>query len=260
MTRTGVRIRAPMNHVQRFGRGELSTWTTLKEQRDNIRKLESSNGSILVNMCKPPAMELDQWWRLMHRSGHEMQHTSGQRNQRKTLWLKRARCGNLPPRVVCPSSSMQGTAMVEMETSGVEKPWRPMVAGDGICCFLRRCERRAVCFVSCARAGVDCLMFRSVLCLLQRRALAGGNVSNVRTVRVFIFVRRNMCTCCTQRRRTRTGDAFWCAAAAQTWSHDAFVSLLFPPSSLLLFPRQNRKHMVRSTFETLSDAQMGGSH
>ena len=98
-----------------------STWTTLEEQRDT-RVLECQ-----WRICEKrqqwsstTGVEIDaQNWSQV---SCEMQHKLGRWNRRKTLWLGRARCKNVPSRAVCPSSSMQRAAMMGMETSTVERP------------------------------------------------------------------------------------------------------------------------------------------
>ena len=47
-----------------------SVWTTVKAQRD---KIASWSARVVVNVIgvkRPPWMELNQWWRLWHRTGH----------------------------------------------------------------------------------------------------------------------------------------------------------------------------------------------
>ena len=47
-----------------------SVWTTVKAQRDKIASWSARMVAIVVGVKKPPKMELGQWWRLWHRTGH----------------------------------------------------------------------------------------------------------------------------------------------------------------------------------------------
>ena len=49
-----------------------SVWTTVKAQRDINCELERENGGecYWIGVRRPPGMELGQWWRLWHRTGH----------------------------------------------------------------------------------------------------------------------------------------------------------------------------------------------
>ena len=47
-----------------------SVWTTVKAQRDKIASWSARMVANVVGVKKPPEMELGQWWRLWHRTGH----------------------------------------------------------------------------------------------------------------------------------------------------------------------------------------------
>ena len=47
-----------------------SVWTTVKAQRDKIASWSARMVANVVGVKRPPGMELDQWWRLWHRTGH----------------------------------------------------------------------------------------------------------------------------------------------------------------------------------------------
>ena len=47
-----------------------SVWTTVKAQRDKIASWSARMVANVVGVKKPPGMELGQWWRLWHRTGH----------------------------------------------------------------------------------------------------------------------------------------------------------------------------------------------
>ena len=47
-----------------------SVWTTVKAQRDKIASWSARMVANVIGVKKPPWMELDQWWRLWHRTGH----------------------------------------------------------------------------------------------------------------------------------------------------------------------------------------------
>ena len=47
-----------------------SVWTTVKTQRDKIASWSASMVANVIGVKRPPWMELDQWWRLWHRTGH----------------------------------------------------------------------------------------------------------------------------------------------------------------------------------------------
>ena len=45
-------------------------WTTVEAQRDNISSWSARTVENVIGAKKPPWMEMDQWWRLWHRTGH----------------------------------------------------------------------------------------------------------------------------------------------------------------------------------------------
>ena len=47
-----------------------SVWTTVKAQRDKIASWSARTVANVVGVKKPPGMELGQWWRFWHRTGH----------------------------------------------------------------------------------------------------------------------------------------------------------------------------------------------
>ena len=47
-----------------------SVWTTVKAQRDKISSWSARMVANVVGVKRPPWMEVDQWWRLWHRTGH----------------------------------------------------------------------------------------------------------------------------------------------------------------------------------------------
>ena len=47
-----------------------SVWTTVKAQRDQIASWSARMVANVIGVKKPPWMEMDQWWRLWHRTGH----------------------------------------------------------------------------------------------------------------------------------------------------------------------------------------------
>ena len=47
-----------------------SVWTTVKAQRDKIASWSARMVANVVGVKRPPGMELGQWWRLWHRTGH----------------------------------------------------------------------------------------------------------------------------------------------------------------------------------------------
>ena len=47
-----------------------SVWTTVKTQRDKIASWSARMVANVIGVKRPPWMELDQWWRLWHRTGH----------------------------------------------------------------------------------------------------------------------------------------------------------------------------------------------
>ena len=47
-----------------------SVWTTVKAQRDKIASWSARMVANVIRVKRPPGMELGQWWRLWHRTGH----------------------------------------------------------------------------------------------------------------------------------------------------------------------------------------------
>ena len=47
-----------------------SVWTTVKAQRDKTASWSARMVANVVGVNRPPGMELGQWWRLWHRTGH----------------------------------------------------------------------------------------------------------------------------------------------------------------------------------------------
>ena len=47
-----------------------SVWTTIKTQRDKISSWSARMVANVIGVKKPPWMEMDQWWRHWHRTGH----------------------------------------------------------------------------------------------------------------------------------------------------------------------------------------------
>ena len=47
-----------------------SVWTTVKAQRDQIASWSARMVANVIGVKKPPWVEMDQWWRLWHRTGH----------------------------------------------------------------------------------------------------------------------------------------------------------------------------------------------
>ena len=87
-----------------------SVWTTVKAQRDKIASWSARMVANVMVVKKPPWMELDQWWRLWHRTGHRWIEKSNMNvltaiRERMLSWGWSC-CKNGPQRNLCEGLEM----------------------------------------------------------------------------------------------------------------------------------------------------------
>ena len=99
--------------------------TTVKAQRDKIASRSARMEAIVIGPKKPPWMEIDQWWRLWHRTGHRW---IGKCNMNVLTAIRErvlssgwSRCQNGLLKDLREGLEMPGTSVVEMVTTPLER-------------------------------------------------------------------------------------------------------------------------------------------
>ena len=102
-----------------------SVWTTIKTQRDKIASWSARMVANVIGAKEPPWMEMDQWWRLWHRTGHRwiemLQHEHSGCHQRTYAQLGRSCCQIGLQRDLCEGLEVPRTSVVEMATAPLER-------------------------------------------------------------------------------------------------------------------------------------------
>ena len=79
----------------------------------------------MIGVKEPPWMEMDQWWRLWHRTGHrwieKLQHEHSDCHQRTYAQLGRSCCQIGLQRDLCEGFEVSRTSVVEMATAPLER-------------------------------------------------------------------------------------------------------------------------------------------